>query len=403
MLPPPTQKLRGGSILVNFDKLLRYYQILCYNKNIKFSYINTKSSGRDASTLVRVYGHTDIIVCTSRLFVCNIKKSESEKIIMKKRKSILLALTAVVCSASVLVSCGTKITDENVETPHKPKDEIITEEPLNTEILDENVDKHHISEGEELPKPAVSAEPIDFSDYAYAEYPTFNLAEYVQLKKSILGSVVLKIKPVSEPITDASVLARALEELSVTELTKGVVQEKTDCDSVSEYKEFIRKTLQSEHDAYKINAAKQNLAEQLPDFVEVTGLPDELVEWHVYNSMQSYRLAAKCENMSLEAFIATQFDDSICTEKELEAHFRKTAYEPLSTSLILKTISFAEDVNIDDNMYNEYLANYSETFGLSQKDLETYYLPSNLLENMISDEVVKMLLTNAEIQIEETP
>ncbi|MCD7954969.1 MAG: trigger factor [Lachnospiraceae bacterium] len=187
--------------------------------------------------------------------------------------------------------------------------------------------------------------------------------------------------------------------MSVPELSDDVVNtategEYTDVDSYLEYiRSYLEEDLQSSWDDEVLTA----IYEQLAATSEITGYPQELLDYSVNEWVEYYEYYASIFSMELEDMVESYFGMTMDEfNEELEAAVQLNVQQ----ELILKAVAETEGMEISEEEYQEGLERYAEYYGFESADeVEAYYTESELNLYFLLDKVYDFLQENAVIEI----
>ncbi|MCD8023720.1 MAG: trigger factor [Lachnospiraceae bacterium] len=187
---------------------------------------------------------------------------------------------------------------------------------------------------------------------------------------------------------------------SIPELTDEVVEtatggEYTDVDSFLAY---IREYLEEDADYEYLYYVQEALYTALAAGSEVSGYPQDLVDYCVDDAIAYYELVAYYYGMEYSELIEYYFGSEEYFLELLDAAVK----ESLQQEMLLMAVAETEGMELSDEEYEEGLAQYAEDYGYdSGEEMEADYGETEMRRYILLDKVYAFLQENA--VIEETP
>ena len=164
---------------------------------------------------------------------------------------------------------------------------------------------------------------------------------------------------------------------TVPEFTDEFIAENTEFNSVAEFKELVRLTIQSEKDA-KFEEEKFNiLFGAIIDNAEIIEYPEEQIMYY-YTSEISY-LEAYAANYGVTIDVLMEAQG--ITYEIIMDYVKNLVKEELVYFAIVK----AEAMEVTDEDYSEGLARYSASMGVTAEELEAQYGVEYIKDNILWD------------------
>lgn len=167
------------------------------------------------------------------------------------------------------------------------------------------------------------------------------------------------------------------------------------CKTVEEYRTGIEQTLAAEKKDESETQMKSELLSQILSSSEVTGYPQELIDYVVGNLKSYYKGLASLSSMEYEDYLDQQLG---MTEEEFVVQAAEYAKEDLQQELILKAIAEQEGIEVSDE---EYTADCEDLAAKNNYDsaeaLISTYGEGEIRIALLQEKVLSYLLEKANV------
>ncbi len=143
------------------------------------------------------------------------------------------------------------------------------------------------------------------------------------------------------------------------------VLENFQANSVEEFYENTRKTLEQQAEETKKSDIRNAVMQNLLDVCSVTSLPEQLVDARLAEYVESFRNYYCSDGVELEDFLQSNYG---VTEEEFLSQNRTYMESSLSQELILEVIAEKENVEFDQEDYDQYIENILKNGGYASKE-----------------------------------
>ena len=186
-----------------------------------------------------------------------------------------------------------------------------------------------------------------------------------------------------------------VSEQELPELNEDFVRGYLGFDSLDEYKENVRKTIEN----YRENLSAEYVKTQTWDYIlentKVIKYPDEEYNY-AYSSFVDYiKAKAASSGVTYEAYVEVFFD---MTTEEFELGATELAEQGVKEDMICYAIARSENLTIDDKEYKERATAYAkENFDMDFEEFEKTYSKETILEQLMIEKVKDFVAENADI------
>lgn len=179
------------------------------------------------------------------------------------------------------------------------------------------------------------------------------------------------------------------------ELTDELVAEISEQETVDEFRENLRSTLEQQKQDTQQNQKLNDLVSQVIASSTVNDYPQELVDYSVKQRTDYYKAAAEQQGIEFEEFLQTNFQMS---EEDYNTEAEATAKQELDMELILVAVAESEGVEITDEQYQAGVEKYAQDMGVeSAEALIQQYGESMIRTSLMQDEALKIIEDSAVI------
>lgn len=173
----------------------------------------------------------------------------------------------------------------------------------------------------------------------------------------------------------------------INTITEG---EYTDVDS---YKVFVAEEIKANNEANREYMIQADLLTQIASGSEITGYPQELIDYEAANVKDYYADMAESYSMEFPDFLTTFFG---MTEEDFHAEVTLLCQQNMQQELYLKAIAETESIVVDDAAYAEALADYMELYGYeSEEEFVAAFGQDMINISILQEKVLDFLVENA--------
>ena len=180
----------------------------------------------------------------------------------------------------------------------------------------------------------------------------------------------------------------------LTEITEEWVQANSDCKTIEEYRESVRKDLEE----YNNSLAEENLQTQAWQQVvtdsTVKEYPEELMEYGRDVFEDQVTSNAQASGQTLEEFVEAQG----MTQEEYEEQKEEYSKNIVSQMLVMKAITDAENYTEEDEEYQEILDAYLTQYGLEEDEFYEQNGKQNVYQSIMLQRVCQLIMEEANIE-----
>lgn len=183
----------------------------------------------------------------------------------------------------------------------------------------------------------------------------------------------------------------------VPELTDEVASTVTDGEynDVASYRESVRAQLEATKEQTQETVIMSDLMTQIANTCEITGYPQEMVDYDVALMEQYYRSIAQMYSMEFEDFLSTYLE---MTPEEFQSEAVMACKEMMQQELYLKAIAEAEEIALTDEEYAEGTERYAQQYGYeTAEELIAANDENEIRISLLLDKVYDFLMENANI------
>lgn len=192
---------------------------------------------------------------------------------------------------------------------------------------------------------------------------------------------------------DFDVTVNSIQSYSLDIVTDDIVKEKTDFETLSDYKADVTKNIQKQLDeTKKTDAASQILSRILQDS-EILGYNDIEVQEMVESAKYVTSTYAQNEGITAEEYVKKEYnyDDYTAYEESLVT----MAHNYLDTTMLISTIAHAENIVVTDEEYQSQCQEYMNQYNISAKELSQYYTSEDIIYSKLIIKLYDWLLDNS--------
>ena len=177
------------------------------------------------------------------------------------------------------------------------------------------------------------------------------------------------------------------------ELDDEFASEVSEFDTLKEYKEDLKKKLETEK-ANRNKVVTENRAVEKAVEKAKVELPELMVETKIDGTIDDYSRQMQSQGMSLDDYMKY----TGMTLEKLREQVKPQAEKDLKTGLVLEAIAKKEDFQVDDKEIEDELQQMADAYQMKLEDVKKYMTDSdteNIRENLKVQKAVKFLVDNA--------
>lgn len=181
-----------------------------------------------------------------------------------------------------------------------------------------------------------------------------------------------------------------IEEKIVPEVTDTFIKDKTESDSIADFKADTRKEMEEENAESAKSAAEQDLLKQVVDASKITGSPSFLYNINYNSIAQNYAMYGSYFGMSMEEYVKA------CGMKMEDIKYEAVA----STQQCLVVEALLQELNMDitDEEYNKKVDEYVKEYEYESKEkMLEQHSKAELLTQMRTEKAVDYLYKNSTV------
>ena len=193
-----------------------------------------------------------------------------------------------------------------------------------------------------------------------------------------------------------AVFAINLKEIKAEELPElddEFASEVSEFDTLKEYKEDLKKKLETEKANRNKVVTENRAVEQAVEKAKVD-LPELMVETKIDGTIDDYSRQMQSQGMSLDDYMKY----TGMTLEKLREQVKPQAEKDLKTGLVLEAIAKKEDFQVEDKEIEDELQQMADAYQMKLEDIKKYMTESdteNIRENLKVQKAVKFLVDNA--------
>lgn len=173
------------------------------------------------------------------------------------------------------------------------------------------------------------------------------------------------------------------------EVTDELVKEKTGCETIEEYREYLYTAIEASKKAELADSIYEKVCDMVIQNATFLKLPEKQVA-HYYDLYYGTYVDFAREN----GYEVDDLLEKVGTSRE---ELRKMAEESTKEDLVFYAIMQAEGIEVTDEEYAEGVAVYASGQQVSVEELEKQYGKEYILDCLLFDETLVFLAENAEV------
>ncbi|MCR5666304.1 MAG: FKBP-type peptidyl-prolyl cis-trans isomerase [Eubacterium sp.] len=183
----------------------------------------------------------------------------------------------------------------------------------------------------------------------------------------------------------------AVQEENIPELTDDYVKENYDIDTVEEFEEAVRESLEDTNEEESVSNLGQDLIAQVTESSTIEDYSDELYETQKELVEGNYEYYMEMVGASSLDEIYEMFD---MTEDDVAQEVMDSVY----TTIVVEAIAQVEGIEISDDDYDSLAEELAESYDYdSLEDMEEDYTEDEIRYILIEEQVADLLIDNATV------
>ncbi len=183
----------------------------------------------------------------------------------------------------------------------------------------------------------------------------------------------------------------------VPELTDEVAGKVTDGEynDVASYSESVRAQLEATREQEQETIVMSDLLTQISNTSEITGYPQEMIDYDVALMEQYYRSIAQMYSMEFEDFLSAYLE---MTPETFQSEAVLACQEMMQQELYLKAIAEAEGIELTDEEYTAGTERYAQQYGYeTAEELIAANDEKEIRISLLLDKVYDFLIENSNV------
>ena len=181
----------------------------------------------------------------------------------------------------------------------------------------------------------------------------------------------------------------------VPELTDEVADSVVEGMTAEAYQESVRQELEDSAKESQKSDAQQKLLQAVYDNADISGYPEENLQYTINRAKNYYEWLASMYGMTLDDYL-TNYG---MTQDEFMEQIQPVAEEALGEEMTLLAIAKEENIEVSDEEYQDGLARYAEAQGMDDPSkLEEAYGENYIRNSLLQEKVLNFLYENATIE-----
>ncbi len=183
-----------------------------------------------------------------------------------------------------------------------------------------------------------------------------------------------------------------VNEQILPEYTDAFVKEKYGYDSTKAFEDALRTSMEEQYAETKLYSRINQVWEKVLAASEVKKYPETELEMRYQDYVSYYTSLAQDQGISLNEYAA----NAGMAVKEFEESMRSDAQAQVKEEMVIYTIARAEGISISKDEYETGALEYAQSYGLnSVSELEAYFHPDEITQNLLFDKVLEYLAEQA--------
>lgn len=180
---------------------------------------------------------------------------------------------------------------------------------------------------------------------------------------------------------------------TVPELTDDLVKKISNYETIDEYKNYIRETLETEKAKNAESSKSSTVWQIVTTNCIVNSYPEDQIQKYITDMKKYYTEYASKTNMELSEFLKSYYN---MTEDDFEEQATSTAQQSVGQELIAQAIADKENITLSEEEYNAGIANYiADGSYSSAEEFEEYYGKDSIQRRILMEKVKKYVVDAA--------
>ena len=194
-----------------------------------------------------------------------------------------------------------------------------------------------------------------------------------------------------------SITVKGISKQSIPELTDEFVKSvSSESKNVKEYKEEVKKRLESDNKKNYEDGISQSVWQKVLDNTEIKKYPEKEVKKVSDALVEQYKTTAEYYQQDYETFIQDQMGYSV---EEFEKQVDDAAKASIKQTMVTEAIADKEKIKMSDDEYEEQLKKIAESFGYEDVDALKDSAEEDDLKDMVLNNLVREWLTENCVQV----
>lgn len=194
-----------------------------------------------------------------------------------------------------------------------------------------------------------------------------------------------------------SITVKGISKQSIPELTDEFVKSvSSESKNVKEYKEEVKKRLESDNKKNYEDGISQSVWQKVLDNTEIKKYPEKEVKKVSDALVEQYKTTAEYYQQDYETFIQDQMGYSV---EEFEKQVDDAAKASIKQTMVTEAIADKEKIKMSDDEYKDQLKKIAESFGYEDVDALKDSAEEDDLKDMALNNMVREWLTENCVQV----
>ena len=194
-----------------------------------------------------------------------------------------------------------------------------------------------------------------------------------------------------------SITVKGISKQSIPELTDEFVKSvSSESKNVKEYKEEVKKRLESDNKKNYEDGISQSVWQKVLDNTEIKKYPEKEVKKISDALVEQYKTTAEYYQQDYETFIQDQMGYSV---EEFEKQVDDAAKASIKQTMVTEAIADKEKIKMSDDEYKDQLKKIAESFGYEDVDSLKDSAEEDDLKDMALNNMVREWLTENCVQV----
>lgn len=189
------------------------------------------------------------------------------------------------------------------------------------------------------------------------------------------------------------VTVRHIYQQKLPDYTDEFVKKYYNYDTTAAFEQALKESIEAQNESNRQYYKMAQVWQKLQEGTELIKYPETEYNTLYQNYIAYYTSEAKKLSMSLNEYAAQQMEMSV---KEFEDWVSSEVRAYLLEEMILYSIARAENITVSEEEYQSGALAYAQTNGLSSvEELETYFDPADIRQNLLFDKTLEYVVSQA--------